>query len=118
MTNRSGNRVNSSLRAALLTLVIGGGLPAAQAFREDEFVCEEAVAYLEECCPDLDAGEVQCVYNPGCSSTTYPSISTSESECIRDKSCDALRAEGVCEKVRARQEAVEDESYVDEEVCQ
>lgn len=73
-------------------------------FREDVIWCEEAVARLERCCPGFDAAKVECQfyfsYNEGCGTATTrrvnPALTTDESRCIRDTSCDALVAQGVC----------------------
>ena len=74
-------------------------------FREDVISCEEAVAHLEECCPEFRASNVECRYyfrrDEGClgpDSTTrvVPDIPLGESRCIRDETCDGLRSKGLC----------------------
>lgn len=112
------DRRRDGLRGALLALVVGGGLPAAQAFREDEFLCEEAAIHLEECCPDLEVGELDCTFSMGCGSTTYPGLTPEESDCIRERPCDALREQGVCEKVQARRGPIEEDDLPTDAVCQ
>ena len=68
--------------------------------------CEEAYARLEECCPDFDTPINACRHNryrrTSCDGQvgyggTDPIFVIGESECIRDKSCDALMTEGICE---------------------
>src|SRR5688572_22243328 len=48
----------------LCSLVVGPG------FREDEVSCEEAVAHLDECCPDFDETPMNCTYGGDCSSVS------------------------------------------------
>ena len=110
---------SSSLRAALLAVVIGGGLSVRFAGQAEvahdnwvyqEVTCEEALAYLMTCCPGLDPGEVDCRYYrdvqelSGCEECEVganPDISVDESEVYRELSCERVRAEGVCEQVAA-----------------
>ena len=99
------------LRGALLFLVIGGGIPAVQGFREDEVECEETADYLAECCPGFDPGTIGCTFSRGCTSQTRPVLSPSESRCIRDKSCTELVDEGICERVLARGDGIHVDTY-------
>jgi hypothetical protein len=72
--------------------------------REDEFVCEDAVAHLQSCCPGFTGSNVDCTYQSqgGCGSPPiYPEISTDQASCIRNKSCDQLRAGGDCARAIA-----------------
>jgi hypothetical protein len=84
-----------------LSLVIG--LVFACGIRADELNCEEAVAYLQSCCPGLQTSNIDCTYvaPQGCGSAVLPEISGSESQCIRAESCGGLQASGVCDRVRA-----------------
>ncbi len=66
---------------------------------DDEFLCEEAVAHLNDCCPDLVRGKIDCSSEwRACRSFecdphfTATTLDVNESQCILDKSCDALRA--------------------------
>jgi len=69
---------------------------------DDEFLCEEAIARLEECCPTLTRSKIDCSSewracnglkcDPHFTSTT---LTVQESNCILDKQCDALRT-GTC----------------------
>jgi hypothetical protein len=104
--------------AALLALLIGGAQPLAQGFRQDEVQCEEMAAHLAECCDDFDPKVVSCEYVDGCTSDSYPSVSVDESQCIREKSCEQVRAQNICERVLARQAGDETEYYAHEAVCQ
>lgn len=78
-------------------------------FREDVIQCEEAIARLERCCPEFDASRVLCNYyysydTSACGPTTVqsvrPALDLSESRCVRDTSCDALVANGVCKRAQ------------------
>lgn len=101
--NRRRRRFGDALRAALLFIAVAGGIPAAQGFRQDEVECEEATLRLDECCPGFDPKKVDCTFVPGCDNATYPSLTSTESECILAKGCDDLRARHVCERLLSRQ---------------
>jgi len=75
--------------AALSTLVAGGGL------RQDEIDCEQAVAHLQDCCPDFGTATIACVSSQGCD-VSDPALSIAESQCILDRSCESLIASGLC----------------------
>jgi hypothetical protein len=87
---------------------VGGGLLAAgtlalvfacgDALQQDELDCEEAVSYLEGCCPGFDTRAVHCVYD-GCSDQ-HPDISEPQSACIRAESCQELATTGVCQRAQ------------------
>jgi hypothetical protein len=76
------------------------------AFRDDVLACEEAVAHLESCCPDLHVEPNACAYSydhdSGCGSSTdryeYPALTTLESQCIRDRGCGDIVRGGMCER--------------------
>ncbi len=64
--------------------------------REDVFLCEDAVAHVQQCCP-FNAAQVQCTFAEGCGSpATTPQLSIDTARCIIHSSCDALRAGVVC----------------------
>ncbi len=106
-----------SLHAALLAAAIGGGLslewPKVRGGIDadqihEEIACEEALAYLLGCCPDLDRHDVACRYSRDtqelsgceeCESGSDPDISLAESRAYRRTSCSQIRATGVCERV-------------------
>lgn len=79
-------------------------------FREDVVMCEDAVAYLVSCCPSFDAHAVYCNYGydyvpGGCSTSATvdsitPALDLAESRCVLSRSCDALRAAGVCARAQ------------------
>jgi hypothetical protein len=74
----------------LSTLMADGGL------REDEIDCEQAVAYLQQCCPEFSQNEtLQCEYSDGCG-VTQPALSIPESQCILGETCAQLVANGIC----------------------
>ena len=92
--------------------VLGSAQGAHVAFREDELLCEEAVARLKECCTDAELLGVDCVHNPGCQ-TSAPTISPEESECIRSRSCAQLRRQSTCDALLARSDG-----NAEPEICQ
>jgi hypothetical protein len=62
----------------------------------NELHCEEAVSHLEECCEGVDARRFQCDEEDACGNRS-PDFYDHASECIRDRSCEQLRAQGKCE---------------------
>jgi hypothetical protein len=81
------------------------------------------VAALKDCCEGFDEKTIRCVYDPGCDVATYPTLSPSESECIRAKSCSEIREQGICKRVRDREAekdvAPSNEEFVpSQEVCE
>ena len=60
--------------------------------------------HLDDCCPDLDITEINCSFSSqGCEGPTiHPAISIEAAHCLKDKSCQYLREEGLCERVQAR----------------
>lgn len=81
--------------SAFASFGFSGGL------REDELECEQAVAHLADCCPDLDPAEISCTYVEGCDSSELTTFSVSESQCIEDLGCDDIRARDLCARVRS-----------------
>lgn len=114
-------RARPSLRrlSSLFVLAALGVALSCGEIRADELLCEEAVVRLVDCCPGFDARRVNCVYVSGCSGTTRPNFSEGTSECIRGRSCDALRDRGTCARVSAIEpDAIRGEgSRFDREVC-
>jgi hypothetical protein len=80
--------------AGLSALVASGGL------RQDEIECEEAVAYLQGCCPDFSGATVACRHDSGCGVSVATALSVDESQCILAQSCAQIAAAGLCEKVK------------------
>lgn len=78
------------------------------AVRQDEFLCEEAHARLVECCPGFHTEPGYCTYSDGCGDTTYPALTSDESECVRRASCEALRSGGLCTKLAERKPFTDD----------
>jgi hypothetical protein len=78
----------------LSALVADGGL------RQDELDCEEAVAYLQGCCPDFAGATVACAHDSGCGTTVETALSIDESQCIVAQSCNQIVASGICDKVK------------------
>jgi hypothetical protein len=79
------------------TLSLFVGVLLACGIRQDEFDCENAAAHLAECCPGFDAKAISCTYSDACT-TTYPALDPAQSDCIRQASCESLRAAGVCDR--------------------
>ena len=103
-----------SLNLAVLAIAVGlvlnlprGATRAAGAepTSADELECEEAVARLVKCCPDLVPTTVNCEYRAtqGCSPscTYYPDIGPGDGRRIRSLSCAQIAAEGICSRVAA-----------------
>jgi hypothetical protein len=74
--------------------------------------CEEAVAHLSDCCPGFVARGFDCTEGPGCNS---PALLEDQGRCIEGKSCEALVADGTCD--RARTVAEQGRGAVQGEVC-
>jgi hypothetical protein len=95
--------------AALLACSSNGDETDDNNFREDVIECEDALDRLIACCPGFDASPVLCNdyyhHTSGCGSSTTesvaPALSQDESACIRDRSCEELVADGVCERAQA-----------------
>ena len=68
--------------------------------------CERARAVLVACCRDETLGALECTSvttHGGWTSSedsTGPAIDDTEAACVESTSCDALRANGVCEAAR------------------
>jgi hypothetical protein len=71
-------------------------------FREDVVLCEEAVAHLQDCCPQLgDVYPEACQYrDDGCNDGREVALNLPASRCIRQKECAALVTEGVCDRAK------------------
>jgi hypothetical protein len=79
----------------LSTLIADGGLS------QDQLDCEEAVSYLQGCCPGFQASEtVACESDQGCGTSTDPALSISDSQCIVSLSCSDLVSRGICARVQ------------------
>lgn len=69
----------------------------AGGFDREEVECEEAVAYISECCPAFNSSAYACDTFVGCGADLSPEISSTTSRCIRKLDCDELTALGWCE---------------------
>lgn len=95
---------------ALFAAAFFGLLSTGASFREDEIECDHAASRLAECCPELQAGLLDCSYSQGCGSETYePWLSIPESECIRARDCREIQNAGICERVAERTAAIQAE---------
>ena len=100
-----------------LSLVVGT-LLACGSIRQDEFICENAVSRLQECCPGFDAHAIVCTYDQGCvGGATYPELDSTQSDCILSDSCEVLRNSGVCGRVAALPAEGLDEADSSAPVC-
>jgi hypothetical protein len=81
----------------LVLLAVGGAcVGSGSGVREDELVCEEAVARLKHCCPAATSDvDYQCLYVDGCDQS-YPQISPDKGQCIMQASCESLLASNAC----------------------
>lgn len=79
---------------ALLTPLLMG----SSDLREDQFECEQAVSHLIDCCPaSFDPTQVDCEYDPGCGTPSYPSLPVDRSKCIEQLTCGQIQAAGLCD---------------------
>lgn len=71
--------------------------PTACTVRSDEFLCEDAVAKIQGCCPRITYGLDACTYvEASCShDAVFPGIGEPEARCIIAASCDQVRG-GAC----------------------
>jgi hypothetical protein len=92
MTKRGRRRpsIGAALVAVLAVLLACGSVP------DDEFLCEEAVARLEDCCTGFQPRRFNCENVRGCNSNRVPAVNERASECIRDRGCADLESTGVC----------------------
>jgi hypothetical protein len=90
-------RLVVTMAVAVIWLGSGG-------LREDEFQCEQAVAHLHDCCPDLEPHAITCSYSKGyCGYRVDTAFSIKESLCIQDSSCEVIRAAQICERALERE---------------
>jgi hypothetical protein len=64
---------------------------SAQSLRRDELHCEEAKKHVDECCGGASLAYLDCTYDPGCGTPTYPDLDERTALCLRDASCDTLK---------------------------
>lgn len=99
-----GSRVVRTRRPILCAGVLLGALVCCAGIREDELLCEEAMAHIGQCCPGLDVAAVDCTYTSGCG-TTYPALTVTQSQCIDGMSCAALVSSDMCPNAQASQDS-------------
>lgn len=68
--------------------------------RESEMLCEEAVSRLDECCAEIDPRRLNCIYQQGCGTDLVPVFTVKASECLRERPCEVLRDQGICEGLK------------------
>jgi hypothetical protein len=91
-------------RPILVVGILLGALVCCAGIREDELLCEEAMAHIGQCCPGLDVAAVDCTYTSGCS-TTYPALTVPQSQCIDGMSCADLVSSDMCPNAQAAQDS-------------
>lgn len=87
------------LAASLIFLgVVGSSRPPHAQFEQAEVQCEEAVAHLAACCPELRPETFFCehVVAVGCGSDRYPDFSETTSKFLRSLSCQEIHASDLC----------------------
>lgn len=86
-------------RYIVFGLLAGVFLARCDDISGDEFLCEEAVAKLQECCGATNPGVVglRCYYNRtrGCGATR-PHVGHATAVCLLDHSCEELKKYGTC----------------------
>ncbi len=101
------NRRSRFAQVAVLPALLFGSL----GFDLDrgELKCEQAAVHLSECCPDVVLVRSSCIQEGGCGRSEESTIVTmEESDCIRSSSCDELAEQGLCERLQARIDLLED----------
>ena len=82
-----------------VALLVGIALSCGE-ITEEELVCEEAVARLEACCPEIDPRRINCVHAQSCNAELVPVLTSRASECLSESSCDELKSRGSCQRIR------------------
>lgn len=100
------------LRAALAsgTVFVASMIVAFPALSSDgtEFACEEAVAHLKSCCPDLEPKTFDCHRGFSCAGEegAETDLDLATSNCIQEMSCARIQAENLCALAQQTPEAV------------
>jgi hypothetical protein len=81
-----------AVASALLVAAVG-----LRCIRRDELFCENAVAWLERCCPGFHPDQSYCSYGEGCG-TIYPTITEDDSKCIVAMGCEQIAAANICDR--------------------
>lgn len=84
------------LGAIALAAMVG---PSCAALNEDQLHCEEAVAHLDECCPNFRADQLSCQHEEpaGCGCGREVDLDLSASEAVLALDCEELVASRRCE---------------------
>ncbi len=88
--------------------------------RQDKLDCELAVSHLQDCCPSLDARQMDCFYEQDCGGSepdTYPIFTIAQSQCLRDQSCSTLVSGGVCSRLNAIAASTDTQVWQSSQVC-
>ena len=80
--------------------VMGHYLTFSSMVGETEMLCEEAVSRLDECCPEIDPRRLNCIHQDGCGTTLEPIFTGKASDCLRDRPCDSIREQGICDGLK------------------
>ncbi|WP_437795827.1 hypothetical protein [Sorangium sp. So ce693] len=91
----------------ILCVLLLAPLALGMGISEQEFLCENAAAHLEECCPSFSATPALCRQNVGCNGDEELWLTADESRCIQDRECGDLVASNVCEQAATRMKLAE-----------
>ncbi|WP_437965536.1 hypothetical protein WMF04_38770 [Sorangium sp. So ce260] len=94
----------------LLCVILLAPLALGMGVSEQEFLCENAAAHLEECCPSFSATPALCQQNAGCDGGEDLWLTVDESWCVQDMECGDLVASNVCERAATRMRLAEEGS--------
>jgi hypothetical protein len=90
----------------ILCVILLTPLALGMGISEQQFLCENAAAHLEECCPSFSATPALC-QNVGCNGGEELWLAADESRCIQGRACDDLVAGDVCERAATRMRLAE-----------
>ena len=96
-------------------LVLFGPVLVASIDRQ-EFVCEEAAQRLKDCCSGATFATNYCQPG-GCGEPNGPVLTSEESDCIRQASCETLRANNICTRALRLEPRFPDAGVRKESVC-
>lgn len=86
----------SKVRPWLVLVLFAVTPQVAGGFNRGEVECEEAVAHISRCCPQLAAPAYSCDHYTGCGATQLPEIQGADSICVRSLSCEEIIEDGWC----------------------
>ena len=66
-------------------------------FEQSDLDCEDAVAHLVHCCPNLDPHRFDCTTTYGCTGGTSPQYDPATSQCLAKLDCSHIQGAGLCD---------------------